>query len=143
MIILDTDALTFLERQGNLVYEQLRDRLAILSLEHDVVTTIITYEEQTRGWFKELAQARSPDAEVEAYANLLQHLQAFREMEVLPYTMAEDIYFRQLRSQKIRVGSMDLKIAATALSHDAILLTRNLRDFSKIHNLHVEDWTKS
>jgi len=142
MIILATDAITFLEHQKGLFYEQLRNRLAILSLEHDVATTIITYEEQTRGWFKDLAQARSPDQEVNAYANLLQHLQTYRKMEVLPYTKAADAYFRQLRSLKIRVGSMDLKIAAIALSHDAILLTRNLRDFSKIPNLHAEDWTK-
>ena len=142
MIILDTDAITLLERQGNIISEQLRDRLAILSLEHDVTTTIISYEEQTRGWFSKLAQAHSPDEEVEAYTRLLRHLKIFREIEVLPYTMAEDIYFRQLRSQKIRVGSMDMRIAAIALSHDAILLTRNLRDFSKIPNLRVEDWTK-
>jgi tRNA(fMet)-specific endonuclease VapC len=36
---------------------------------------------------------------------------------------------------------MDLKIAAIALSHQATLLTHNLKDFGQIENLHVEDWT--
>jgi predicted nucleic acid-binding protein len=35
---------------------------------------------------------------------------------------------------------MDLKIAAIVLSRDAILLSRNLGDFSQIPNLHVADW---
>ena len=36
---------------------------------------------------------------------------------------------------------MDLKIAAIALAYDAIVLTRNLKDFSRVPGLRVEDWT--
>jgi tRNA(fMet)-specific endonuclease VapC len=140
MIILDTDAITFLERRGSLFSKQLRDRLTALSAEHDIVTTIITYEEQTRGWFKKLANARTPDAEIESYGSLLEHLNMVREINVVAYTKDADTQFRRLRSLKIRVGTMDLRIAAIALSHDAILLTRNLRDFQRVPNLRVEDW---
>jgi predicted nucleic acid-binding protein len=35
---------------------------------------------------------------------------------------------------------MDLRIAAVALDHSATLVTRNLRDFKKVHGLHVENW---
>jgi predicted nucleic acid-binding protein len=38
---------------------------------------------------------------------------------------------------------MDLKIAAIVWSRDAILLSRNLGDFSQIRNLNVEDWILS
>ena len=140
MIILDTDAITFLERRGSLFSKQLRDRLTALSAEHDIVTTIITYEERTRGWFKKLANARTPDAEIESYGSLLEHLNMVREINVVAYTKDADTQFRRLRSLKIRVGTMDLRIAAIALSHDAILLTRNLRDFQRVPNLRVEDW---
>ncbi|WP_395092089.1 hypothetical protein [Armatimonas sp.] len=36
---------------------------------------------------------------------------------------------------------MDLKIASIALSNQATLLTRNLRDYSKVPGLRCEDWT--
>jgi tRNA(fMet)-specific endonuclease VapC len=36
---------------------------------------------------------------------------------------------------------MDLKIATVALAHNAILITRNTRDFGAIANLHIEDWS--
>lgn len=35
---------------------------------------------------------------------------------------------------------MDLKIASIAISHDAMLLSRNLRDFRKVPGLNVENW---
>lgn len=37
-------------------------------------------------------------------------------------------------------STMDLKIAATCLVHDATLLTRNLADFKNIPGLRVENW---
>lgn len=35
---------------------------------------------------------------------------------------------------------MDLKIAAITLAQDALLVSRNLRDFSRVPDLRVEDW---
>lgn len=51
--------------------------------------------------------------------------------------------FGQLRRARIRLGSMDLKIAAIALSQEALLLSRNLRDFQRVPGLRVEDWTQA
>jgi tRNA(fMet)-specific endonuclease VapC len=50
--------------------------------------------------------------------------------------------FRQLRRQKIRIGSRDLKIAAIALAQGALLLSANLRDFEKVPGLRVENWLR-
>ena len=37
-------------------------------------------------------------------------------------------------------GSLDLLIAATALAHDAILVTHNNKHFENIEGLKLEDW---
>jgi tRNA(fMet)-specific endonuclease VapC len=49
--------------------------------------------------------------------------------------------FRRLWRTRLRVGTMDLKIAAIALANDATVLTRNLSDFGKVPGLRVEDWS--
>ncbi len=39
------------------------------------------------------------------------------------------------------IGPMDMLIAATALAHDAILVTNNTDEFSRVPGLRIEDWT--
>jgi tRNA(fMet)-specific endonuclease VapC len=38
------------------------------------------------------------------------------------------------------IGPNDLLIAATARAHHAILVTHNVREFSRVAELHIEDW---
>jgi tRNA(fMet)-specific endonuclease VapC len=45
--------------------------------------------------------------------------------------------------QRIRIGTQDLRIAAITLSVNRILVTRNRKDFDKLPNLRLEDWTIS
>ena len=47
--------------------------------------------------------------------------------------------FLELRRSRVRLGSMDLKIAAIAISRGGTLLSRNLTDFRRIPGLSVED----
>lgn len=49
--------------------------------------------------------------------------------------------FHELRRARVRIGTMDLRIAAIALVNDATLLSRNLADFRRVPGLRVEDWT--
>jgi tRNA(fMet)-specific endonuclease VapC len=52
-----------------------------------------------------------------------------------------------IRSELERSGSViseaDLWIAATALASDGVIVTNNVREFSRVPGLAVEDWTKS
>jgi len=49
--------------------------------------------------------------------------------------------FRKLQASRVRIGTMDLRIAAIAIANDATLLTRNLSDFGKVPGLRAEDWS--
>lgn len=49
--------------------------------------------------------------------------------------------YEQLRQQKIRIGTRDLRIGAIALSAGGTVVTRNARDFLRIPGLSIENWT--
>jgi tRNA(fMet)-specific endonuclease VapC len=139
MLILDTDHMSLLEWDSNAA-SLLRERLSDYD-EIDVATTIVNYEEQVRGWMSYIAKARSLDSQVEAYRRLRNHLDNYRQIPVLDFDhQAAEIYHR-LRRAKVRVGAMDLKIAAIALARKAILLSRNRRDFQRVPQLQCEDWS--
>ncbi len=53
-------------------------------------------------------------------------------------------YYGRIRNDLAREGAIigpnDLMIAATAMAHDAILVTRNTSGFARIVGLQIEDW---
>ena len=140
--ILDTDVLTLAELPDSPEYLALQARVLQLTANDRLATTIITYEEQTRGWLAYAAKARDISIQVQAYARLKRHLQTYLQLEILDFDAAAAREFERLRGLKLRVGSADLKIAAIAISQDGMLLSRNLRDFQRIPSLRIEDWTK-
>ncbi len=139
MYILDTDHLTLLERrskEADKILEHLRQ-----TSETTFYTTITTYEEQTRGWFSHLAQAKNIEAQIRAYQKLTRHLNIFCMMPIVDFDESAGNIFQKLQQSRLRIGTMDLKIGAIALSKNAILLTRNFSDFSQIEGLKIENWS--
>lgn len=65
---------------------------------------------------------------------------AFSKFDILPFDEEPADHFHRLQSERVRIGTMDLKIASICLAHDATLLTRNLVDFEKVPGLRVENW---
>lgn len=141
MIILDTDLVSLLEWRDSPEARALSDRLEAVGAEN-LWVTVVSFEEQTRGWLSLLAKAKRVAQEVEAYARLLKHLQSYRRAQVLPFDEPAAVKYQELRSSRIRIGAMDLKIASIALANGAMLLTRNLSDFAKVPGLRAEDWTR-
>lgn len=45
-----------------------------------------------------------------------------------------------LKAKGTPIGGNDLLIAATALAHDAVLITHNTREFGRVVGLRLEDW---
>ena len=140
MFVLDTDHLSVLEWADNSATRRLLQRLSRISPE-EATTTIITFEEQMRGWLAYLSRARTLGQQVEAYRRLKRHLDNYRAIAVLDFDLRAATEFQRLRKRHHTLGAMDLKIAAIVLVNDATLLSRNLTDFRKISGLKVEDWT--
>ena len=107
----------------------------------NLAITIITVEEQIKGRFKLIKQANSSAKLIRAYAALQSSVVYFNTITVLPFNEAANIHYENLRQQKIRIGTQDLRIASIALSRGNVLVTRNRRDFDKIPNLTMEDWS--
>ncbi len=75
------------------------------------------------------------------YERFQRVLSNFCEARVLPFDVAAAGVFDDMRSRKVRVGAMDLRIASIALSRDMTVLSRNLVDFGRVPGLMVEDCT--
>ena len=140
-VILDSDALSILQRRSQPACSRLENRLSQVP-EEDVFTTIESFQEQMRGWLAALHQARTDRRLLLAYSELQSMLRDFCHLNILPFDAAAQTEFKRLRRQKVRIGTMDLRIASIALSTDSTLLSRNLRDFERVPGLAVEDWTR-
>ena len=142
MILLDTDHISLLQVRDAPSAFALQARLETFPPD-EVVTTVITLEEQMRGWLALLHRVPEVARQVAYYERLLGLVGFFAAWEVLPFDQRAAATFAQLRQQGVRIGTMDLKIAAIALEHQALVLSGNLRDFHQVPGLHVEDWWQS
>jgi tRNA(fMet)-specific endonuclease VapC len=140
-VILDSDMLSILQRRSEPACGHLEQRLRQLPVA-DVFTTIVTFQEQMRGWLAALHKARTDQRLLLAYTELQLMLRDFCHLNILPFDAAAQTEFTRLRRQKIRIGTMDLRIASIALATQSTLLSRNLRDFEHVPGLDVEDWTR-
>jgi tRNA(fMet)-specific endonuclease VapC len=139
--VLDTDILSIIQRRTEPAYTRLLRRLQQLPPDEIVWVTVISFEEQLRGWLEYLKRA-APDRLPIAYAKLHELNQDFSTRPVLPFdAKAADEYTRVLR-MRTRVATMDLRIAAICIARDELLISQNLRDFHRVPNLKVENWAR-
>jgi len=139
VIVLDTDHVNVLKYPDQPQFATLTNRLNA-SADQDVATTVITVEEQMRGWLALINRSDNVRRQVPAYTELLRLLDFFSRWQVISFHEQAADTFQRLRQQRIRIGTMDLKIAAIALVHEALLLSANLRDFQRVPDLRVADW---
>jgi tRNA(fMet)-specific endonuclease VapC len=137
MLILDTDHLTEIDRASA---ANSRLVLRLNAAGEEAAITIISVEEQLRGWLAQIGRLQDPVRQVAAYRRLQERVASFAAWNVLPWTQETAEIFVRLRAGGVRIGALDLKIACIALSRNATLLTRNLRHFQKVPGLRAEDW---
>jgi tRNA(fMet)-specific endonuclease VapC len=59
----------------------------------------------------------------------------------VPFDTASESASQHLRAARLGVGTLDLKIAAIALTNRLTVLTRNRRDFGRVPGLLIKDWS--
>lgn len=73
MIIYDTDIFSLMQHGEGGRYPSLIKRICE-SPPEEIKITIVSFEEQTRGWLGHLAKAKRPEQQIEAYLRLLKML---------------------------------------------------------------------
>ncbi len=135
LYVLDTDHASLFQRRHPGVV-----RRVLAVPDQDLATTVVSAEEQMRGWLSVLHRA-SGTRPIKAYALFHGALDYFRTIRLLDFDSAAFARYEELLHQKIRIGTKDLRIAAITLASNGVLVTRNARDFSQVQGLRLEDWS--
>jgi tRNA(fMet)-specific endonuclease VapC len=139
MIVLDTDHLSVLEHRDSQRAFGLQTRLDAEPTT-ELFTTVVSLEERLRGWLALLARYSQVEQQVAYFSHLISMHGFFAGWQMRPFDADAAREFQRLRSDGVRIGTMDLKIASIVLSRNAILLSANLSDFQQVPNLRVENW---
>jgi tRNA(fMet)-specific endonuclease VapC len=137
--ILDTDHISLL--LGG--HQPTRDR--IFQSLSDCQITVISVQEVFNGWTGRLGRINSNNERIAVYERLYVTTQLFQRITIVNYDEVADQVYQQIiqansNLAKRRVEN-DIRIAAIALAHNAIVLTRNQRDFSSVPGLQIENWS--
>jgi tRNA(fMet)-specific endonuclease VapC len=136
-VVLDTNHFTELIRESE-VGVRLRQRLVKNNC--DVFVTVITAHEALAGWLALINRESAGRRQVSGYLQFRQTIQALSDLDPIDFDDESAAMFGELKPVCPRLGTMDLKIASICLAHDALLLTRNSRDFAVIPGLRFENW---
>jgi tRNA(fMet)-specific endonuclease VapC len=139
MILLDTDHLTVPSNSQDSRHGVLLARVQA-STDQELALPIVSVEEQCRGWPAQISRLRDIHKQIPAYDRLAKLFDFLNAWEVVPFDVPAADAFKRLRTEGVRIGTQDLKIACIALVQDALLLSANLRDFRRVPDLRVEDW---
>jgi tRNA(fMet)-specific endonuclease VapC len=140
MILIDTDHATYLKYPESERGRRFINRLGAIPEGETVGVAIVTVEVRMRGWLAVIAKEKQALRQVAGYRELAQLFDFYQEFEIVLFDEAAAQKFDDLRAQRLRLGTMDLKIAATALVNNALLLSANRQDFERVPGLRVENW---
>ena len=138
MIVLDTDHISIVQHGESFAADQLWQRLA--DSKELIVTSAVTVEEQARSWLALINRYSDVAQQVTYYDRFVASLRFFAKWRLLPFDGDAAAEFKRLRGERVRIATIDLKIASIVLVHKATLLSRNLRDFERVPGLRVENW---
>ena len=138
MRLIDTDHLSVLLDPRHKRHDQLVERLR--STNDLVALPLVVVEEQLRAWLAQIHRVTDVHQQIVPYLRLHRVLDFLRDWKVIVWNEPAADVFKRLRKERVRIGTLDLKIASLAISTEAVLLSANLRDFEQVPGLRCEDW---
>jgi tRNA(fMet)-specific endonuclease VapC len=136
VFLLDTDILTLYQRN----HPQVLSAIANHAL-HQLCVSSITIEEQIGGWSGLARSAKSHQEQAQASALLASLVICWNRFAIVPNTESALMQYENLIRLKLNVRHNDLRIASIGLELGATIVTRNRRDFGRVPNLVIEDWS--
>lgn len=137
MILLDTDHSSVLKYPETDRCRRLVARLALV-VDEVVGVSVVTVEEEMRGWLAAIAKERKAVRQVGPYFELGRLIDFYSGFEIVPFDEPAATLFDSF--SRIRISTSDRKIAAIAITNKARLLTANRRDYEKVPGLRFENW---
>jgi tRNA(fMet)-specific endonuclease VapC len=130
--LLDTNILSdFIRNPSGLV----ASRLDALAADEEVCTSIVVAAELRYGAMKK--KSRTLAARIE---------EVLQTIELLPLSPDADMHYGTLRTELeadgTPIGANDMFIAASAFANGCILVTDNLKEFTRVRGLVVQNWVR-
>ncbi|MBP5264784.1 MAG: type II toxin-antitoxin system VapC family toxin [Lachnospiraceae bacterium] len=128
--MLDTNTCIFAIKKNQHVLERI-----LSSSEGELCISSITYAELSHG----VEKSSCPEK------NRLALILFLTAIQVLPFDAEAAEEYGTIRAslekQGTPIGPMDLLIAAHAKARGLVVVTNNVREFSRVNNLQLEDWS--
>jgi len=103
-------------------------------------------EEMLRGRLNTIRQAESSRGTAllpGAYELFRRTVELLRPYRLLPYDGNADSLVAGWKKSRIKVGTHDMRIAASCIASNVTLVSRNRRDFDRLPGLRVEYWDEA
>jgi len=132
LYMLDTNICSFIIREKPIF---IKEKLQSIEKEHTIALSSIVVSELLYGAKRK--NSSKLDYIVKNFIN---------NFTILDFDKsASEIYANirtSLEKQGNIIGAHDLFIASHAISLDAVLVTNNIKEFARVDNLKIEDWSK-
>ena len=137
--LLDTDTVSFVLSNHPATVQRLRAN------QNNAAISIVTVQEVFNGWAGRLNTAKTIEEIVFLYDRLFRTMAFFRGIPILNFDEKAAERFQSLIQNNPQLNKhklqKDMRIAAIAIANDAIVVTRNQRDFSLVPELTILDWS--
>ena len=137
--ILDTDITSLLLTRHPIVSQR------VIAAGQDVALSIITVQEIFNGWVSRINATDKPDELIHLYGRLERMITLCKKVPILGFDQTAVARLDRIISLNPNLGKKrvqkDMRIASIVLANNAILVTRNTRDFQPVPDLSIENWS--